>query len=491
LKKTCIEEILQTYKAEKPSPEWGGGGIYGLHYHHGHIILTRAFEAETIVASTSCQIETYHYEQIGPPPRSGGDTYNAVTAVDNRIYFGGWVHAPADYRDGKLLFTNKYSHIHYYDTDNYEFKLIWRESIHHPTQWAGEVTDLEHNPLTGDLLVARGDGQQNIGAYILRKTSQGWRIQRLTKGTYLRVTTYNDKACYIEDPRWTTRPFHLKCYDLETYREEETITINPAEPADMLGPITYPRPGDITPLHTGVYLTAKGLLAIINEETVKTIRLLDMGPAPYSPFRCNNLPILGGILAAYNTAVMTTITGTDEVPREIQEASKTPPLDTLLLHITPTSIRIIARLGLRATSLALVAGEIWIATNTLPNLERYDATKTDWSTKTITKLPPTLITNPQPPPITITLRGKDIQDKPFGGIPLEGYKTPKLTIKATKTNTLHITTYTPQAETIDQDKTPIKPGKNTIPLTQYTPLITAMKLEKPDPKATIIIHLQP
>ena len=490
----CVLEALQCYRAWRPAPEWGGGGVYGLLYHRGSLVMTLAFDAETIVASSSCSIDRYDYSLVGSPPRSGGDTYNSVVAVDNTVYFGGWVHAPPDYRGGRLFFTNKYSHVHYYDMDNYEFGLLWSESIHDERLWAGEVTDLDYNPVTGDLLLARGDGHRNIGAYILTRGNGGWRAERLEAGTYLRLTLHDDKACYVEDVRWSTRGFKVTCFTLEDYRRDGGVAVEP-EPVDGLGRVRYPRVGDVQSLHRSLYVAAKGLLAVVDPNPEgggewRVLRLLDMGCAFYAPFRSNMLPYLGGLLAAYNASTMATIVGTDEVPRDVQSASLRPPADTLLVYITPSSIRIVARLGLRVTSMTSMGGDILVAANTLPNLERYDATRTDWSVKTLAVLPSTIVTNTRPPPVTITLHGSQVGAGPFGGIPLEGYREARLLVKSSRQNKLTVVGYTPTGEVVDKESFGLNAGVNRIALDGYTPLLVSMKLEKHDPKALVVITMQ-
>jgi len=156
-------EILGMLHDHPPSyaPEWGSGGIFGLKYYRGVLYYTLAFDAVSYFITDS-GVERYRFEQVGPLPTSGGDTYNAVEAVDDVIYFGGWVHAPAAYEGGEsslrgtISFTNKYSHVHLYDIGDRRISLLWKEGAGRGDEWAGEVSEIIYNPVQDELLIARG-----------------------------------------------------------------------------------------------------------------------------------------------------------------------------------------------------------------------------------------------------------------------------------------------------------------------------------------------
>ncbi|MEM0457738.1 MAG: DUF2139 domain-containing protein, partial [Sulfolobales archaeon] len=86
---SLIERIPKTFQPSY-APEWGSGGVFGLKYHRGVLYFTLAFEAESFFIERDYQ-QRYKYDLVGPQPVSGGDTYGAVEAVDEKIYFGGWV----------------------------------------------------------------------------------------------------------------------------------------------------------------------------------------------------------------------------------------------------------------------------------------------------------------------------------------------------------------------------------------------------------------
>ena len=160
------------------APEWGSGGIFGLCYHRDVLYYTLAFDAEAHFILRDRE-KIYKFSAVGKAPRSGGDTYNAVTAVDDEIYFGGWVHAPVLVKRGTLLFKNKYSHIHAFNVRTEKVRLLWKESLHSNYIWAGEVSALVYNPINDDLLVARGDGFANLGVYKISR--KGGKLERISK----------------------------------------------------------------------------------------------------------------------------------------------------------------------------------------------------------------------------------------------------------------------------------------------------------------------
>lgn len=137
--RTVMDKLLPEYLySPRYGPEWGSGGIFGLKYHRGVLYYTLAFEAiANFIHVSEGRVRRYRFEQVGPLPTSGGDTCNAVEAVDNTIYFGGWVHAPAIYRGREvrlgatISFRNKYSHVHAYDIEEDSITLLWKESMHH------------------------------------------------------------------------------------------------------------------------------------------------------------------------------------------------------------------------------------------------------------------------------------------------------------------------------------------------------------------------
>ncbi|ABM80481.1 DUF2139 domain-containing protein [Hyperthermus butylicus] len=493
----CILSKLEL-PSNSLSPEWGGGGVYGLLYHRGTLYYTLAFEAIAFFHHDDCETRIYRFEHIGKPPRSGGDTYNASVAVDGTIYFGGWVHAPTDVlhtADGRsvISFTNKYSHVHAYDTGERSVKLLWLEGGGDKRQWAGEVTDLLYNPSTDTLLAARGDGHFNLGVYEIDRRRGAAR--RASGKRVLRGTIYMDYACFTLHHGWGGRP-GLHCINLDNYSQTVTVELDPVETYSVDGGGLWGyRSGDIEAAYTKLYAAVKGGIIVFdpfgNEHVF--VRMMDFHYNTYGPLRSNILPLAGGLLVAFSAQSHATVRGTDELPEVQQKASQRPVAPSILVYISPPTARIVAALGVRITSMTLMGSKVLIAGNTVPNLERYDATRIDYSRKSIVAFDAgRLLTNP-PPPLVIELEGWIVDNKQFAGIPLTGYRYAELEVKTNKTNRITVYTYTLNTPpgNADTDTYTLHPGKTRIDLTTHRSLITSMRLEAPDPKARIRIILEP
>ncbi len=491
----CIVSKLASRVPRTVSPEWGCGGIFGLTYTGEALYYTVAFDAKAYFHHDDCSTEIYGYEYIGEPPRSGGDTYNAATRVDNKIYFGGWVHAPAHYKPstrgiGEVLFTDKYSHVHEYDIAERKTKLLWSEKGTNPRLWVGEITDLLYNPLRDSLLVARGDGHINLGVYEIdrRKGSSA----QVTRTRVLRSAIYADHACFTLHHGWGGTP-GITCLDLESYREYGIAISNPREISVDNGPLPIYRSGDIAALDTWIISLIRGGTITydpLGPEKPWFTRLLDFHNSPYGPLRSNALSIGGGLLVAFNASTHSTITGTDELPPEQQRAARRPPAQTLLVYLSPPTARIIAALGVRVTSMALAGPYILVATNTCPNLERYDAIRIDYGVKTIQILRHDIVSS-TPPSLVLNLPGWYVGDSHWGGIPLTGYREVILEIKTEKSTVLETYTYTLSTGpgNADREIHSINPGKNRVDLASNSGLIVSLRLRRALPKATIRLIL--
>lgn len=211
-----VDIISKLYThAPRYGPEWGSGGIFGLRYHRGVLYYTLAFEARSFFIRED-SVREYTFDLVGKPPVSGGDTYNAVDAVDDMIFFGGWVHAPAKYvvEQGvrKIDFSNKYSHVHLYRISDDRVELLWKESVHEKDKWVGEVSEIIYDPVNDRLLLARGDGMVNLGIYALDYRSK--RIARLSSKPVLKGTLVREHACFNVHVFGFTGTESIQCIDL-------------------------------------------------------------------------------------------------------------------------------------------------------------------------------------------------------------------------------------------------------------------------------------
>jgi len=475
-------------------PEWGSGGIFGLKYHRGVLYYTLSFEAKSYFISEDEVIE-YDFNYIGPAPRSGGDTYNAVDVVDEFIYFGGWVHAPAVYKrkskyGSTISFVNKYSHVHEYDVANNNVRLLWKESIHHETKWAGEVSEIIYDPINDRLLVARADGHVNLGVYEVNRSNG--KIKQLASYPALKGSMYLDYACFGINvhPKGIQG---IECIDLvndkvivKELRNISSISVD--------GDGVYsPRVGVAISAYGKLFTFVKGGVIVGNPvdesmESLRFIRLFDFVKAEYGPLRTTAKPIGGGILIAFNSQPRAILHPLKE-EEELQRALNTVIGPSILLYVTPPIARIIGIFGARITSIERIGDKLLLATNTMANLEHHDATPIDVGFRDFTILSMDILY--KSPPLSFKVTGKIVEDKTFGGIPLTGYKEPYIRIHTTKSNKLTIKYYDlslPPNEA-QEDEYELKEGANIIDLKSYRDYIVSFKLDRPDHDSTIKINL--
>ncbi len=477
-------------------PERGSGGIYGLLVHNGVMYFTLAYEAKAYFVDPDGVRRIYGYELVGAPgPRSGGDSHNTSTAVDDWIYFGGWVHAPPLYRrqGGRRVidFKRKFSHIHAYSISENRVYLLWQEGLNDPSHWAGEVSELVYDPLADRLLVARGDGHDRLGVYEApARPSLGRPIRPLIPIRTLKGARFLDEACFTIHRGWSNTG-GLVCIELggNKYRIVEAPADYSQISADGSG-VEYARSGWVSSL--GVYLVSAvrgGLLSLHGDE-LWFHRLLDFPPSPYGPLKVNAAPVLGGILTAWNAYSCSTLAGAREMSGELQAASRSPPGPTVLVHIAPPIARIVAVAGVRVTSLAPAGGEVIVASNTWPGLERYDATRIDPGTKTLTVIPETLVASPRPPPLRFNIPGGWIAGRTWGGIPLYGYREARLILRGCSGGVLNVYTYdlaTPPGGA-EKDRYIVSPWeKASIDLAPHGWGIVSFKVEACKPERVEVI----
>jgi len=469
-------------------PEWGSGGIFGLKYYRGVLYYTLAFEAEVYFIDHGGLRLLYRFEKVGLQPASGGDTYNAVEVVDNRIFFGGWVHAPARYR-GKtrygstIDFSNKYSHVHYYDIDNNSVELLWRESMHDPERWVGEVSEIVYNPYSDELLIARADGHENLGVYSISPRSR--KVERVLEKPALKGAQHLDQACFAIH----TYPqgFRgIECIDVVTGEK----LVKEFTPLAIDGDaVLNPQVGPVTSAYGWLLTFVKGgvILSDVFEDQHHLVRLLDIPYLQLGPTRTKLVHLGGGVLIPYNTYTHGVVraSGEEVEAKRYLSAIASP---TLLLYIAPPAVKIAAALGARVTSLEVVGDKVLLATNTMANTGRYDASPFDQGWRGFTVLDHSIVASSSPP-LQIVLAGWMVRDKTFGGIPLTGYREAKLIIYSSKSNELQVNEYflTIPPMVVERDKLAVNPGKNTIDLRSYSGIVS-FKFTKPlsDEEAVVI-----
>ncbi len=474
-----IFEHLQTHPP-RSGPEWGSGGIFGLKYYRGILYYTLAFEAQAYFIDRNGVKLIYEFEKVGHKPVSGGDTYNAVEVVDDKIYFGGWVHAPAYYRGrsgvgATIDFTNKYSHVHYYDINENTVELVWKESMHNQEKWVGEISEIIYNPYKDELLLARADGYANLGVYSLDPRS-GKSVKVLDEPA-LKGTHHLDYACFAIH-QYPHGFMGIECIDLI---EEEKIIERPSTLAVDGDTIVNPQVGPVVSSYGWLFTFVKGgvIVSDIIDKQHYMVRLLDIPYSQLSPLRTKAVNLGGGILVPYNMYTHALIKPFSDKDREVKRYLNTIVSPSILLYVTPPTVKIVGVFGARVTGVELVGDKIVLATNTMANTGRYDASPFDQGIRGFIVLNQDIITG-NSAPLTITIPGWMIRDKTFGGIPLTGYNMPRLIIHSSNENKLLIKEYhlTLPPITTESEEISIHRGKNVIELNRYTGIVS-FKFEKP------------
>ncbi|MCD6558633.1 MAG: DUF2139 domain-containing protein [Palaeococcus sp.] len=479
-------------------PEWGSGGIFGLRYHNEVLYFTLAFEARAhFIRENSKRI--YEFGLVGEKPASGGDTYNAVETVDEFIYFGGWVHAPAVYegKDGKstISFVNKYSHVHAYDTENDEIKLLWKESIHHPTDWAGEISDIIYDPYNDRLLLAREDGHANLGIYALDRRKG--KAELLNPSPSLKGTIVHDNVFFGVGKNFDFGISEIHTLDLITGKWER-FPLKTSSSVDG-GGFVRPTMGDIESAYNRAFAFVRGGIFAgnpLNGEEMTFFRLFDFYTF-YAPMRVNALPLGGGLLMAYNAHH-------DAIyqPRSPEEQAFAPITNTiagpsLLIYVTPPMVKIVGAFGARITSLEKMGGHILVGANTTPNTGALEATPFDTGNRDILVLDEAIIQK-EPPAVSFSfplafpsMASQMYKTGTFGGIPLEGYRDARAIIYASADNELTVYEYdlSLPAQDAHEERFDIKEGKNIIDLSSFSGMVS-FRMKREDFKGKMRIELK-
>jgi len=493
-----VLEYLDTTYPPRYGPEWGSGGIFGLKFYRGVLYFTLAFEAIAYFVRDG-GIRSYRYEQVGPLPTSGGDTYNAVDAVDDEIYFGGWVHAPAVYggRKGNLWatisFVNKYSHVHKYVIPEDRVVLIWRDSLHHESDWVGEVSEVLYDPVNDRLLLARGDGMRDLGIYQLGRDGGGYR--QLSPNSALKGSLFYDHACFDIVYDWISGVGGIQCIDLIENKVKH-VNVDDFSKISVDGEGVEGRAvGAATSAYGRFFLFFRGGLLVGNPvdtelENLRFVRLFDFGFSGYSPRRTTARPFGGGILVPFNAYSEALIYPTNEFERGLRTSSNTIVGPSVLLYITPPNVRIVGAFGARVTGVEVVSDKILLAVNTMANTGKYDALPIDAGFRGFVTLDHNVI-NRDPPALRFKVYGFQVGNKVFGGIPLTGYKEPKVIVDLKKSSKLHVYEYDLSLPPDDArvDVYEVSAGRNSLELKPYRNGVVAFKLQEPNPSAKVVIDL--
>ncbi|CAB49126.1 DUF2139 domain-containing protein [Pyrococcus abyssi] len=481
-----ILEKLQSFPP-RYGPEWGSGGIFGLKYHRETLYFTLAFEGEAhFITSDSHQV--YEFQLVGPRPTSGGDTYNAVETVDEFIYFGGWVHAPAKFRgkrEGKATidFSNKYSHVHEYDTSTGRIRLVWKESLHHPEKWVGEVSEIIYNPYTDELLLAREDGHENLGVYSLDRRRGG--LRRLLSKPSPKGTQVHDVAFFGVGKNYTKGLEGIYALDMVTEKWDEFKLSGSIDGEGYV----EPHLGAMASVNNRAFAFVRGGVFVgnpYNGEEFRFVRLFDF-PTFYAPFRVNALNFGGGIIIAFNSHHDAYYKPRTEEEKLYHRFTNTIVGPSVLVYIAPPLVKIVGTFGARVTSIENAGDKLLVATNTTPNTGALDATPFDTGYRNILVFDHEIININNSPPVRFSV---PLIRNIFGGIPLDGYKEPRIILKLSQDAKLIVHEYdlALPLEESDADSFDVRRGRDVIDLSAFSGIVS-FKLEG-DANGKAIIELR-
>ncbi|PLJ78228.1 DUF2139 domain-containing protein [Infirmifilum sp. SLHALR2] len=475
-------------------PEWGSGGVFGLKYYKGVLYFTVAFEAEAHFIRDNCE-KVYRFEQVGSLPTSGGDTYNAVDVADDSIYFGGWVHAPARYagrvgRGGLIYFYDKFSHVHEYSVSEGRVRLLWKEGIGHESEWAGEVSNIIFDPVNDRLLLSRADGHRNLGVYALPR--RGGRAEKISENPSLKGALLSDYACFDVMRDWRRGVEAVQCLDLISGKWEYFGVDYSAASVDSR-PAFFTMSGPAISAYGKYFHFVRGGVLVGNPlsgEGMSFLRLFDFGLSGYGPLRTSAVPFGGGVLVAFNAFTHGVLYPRNEEEREMARAMNTIVGPSVLVYITPPSARIVGAFGARVTSIENAGGVIYLGSSTTANYGALDAGPLDAGWKEVLALRAEALLGNHPP-VYFTVSGSQVLDMAWGGIPLYGYRAPKLLLSSGKDNTLRVFTYdfSLPPSGAEEDTISISKGRSTIDLSAYKGIV-AFQLSEEDQafKAKIVLE---
>jgi hypothetical protein len=482
-----LNRNLQYEYPPRRGPEWGSGGIFGLTHHRGVLFFDLAFEAEAHFIDGDDEI-VYPFDLIGSGPRSGGDTYNAVEAVDDRIYFGGWVHSPAVYngrRDagGTISFRNKFSHLHEYDIKERKVKLLWSETVRHETEWAGEVSEVVYDPVGDRLILARADGHRNLG--IFSADRKNGKVERISELPGLKGTHFLDYLCFDVQHDWTKGMEAIQTLDVVTGKWSVAPLDYSAMSVDG-GQVLSPSPGCAMSAYSNLFFFVHGGVVVgdpvDSPGEMRFLRLFDF-KTPYAPTRTMAKSVVGGAMVAFNAY--------SHGARSQGSGPDSSPIagPSVLLYITPPQARIVGAFGARITGFEKVGGELLVAASNEANLGFGDATPIDTGYRDLSvfNLGNLLAASP---PVTFHALGSQVGDGVWGGVPIDGYSNCSLTCDVSDGNRLTVNEYhfslpVPSAR---QEAFELKSGRNSVDLTGFHGIVS-FKLARKDPDSSHWVSL--
>ena len=345
------------------------------------------------------------------------------------------------------------------------------------------------------MLLAREDGDENLGIYTLDRDSGV--AERIREEPTLKGEILHDSIFFASGDNFSTGIKKILCLDII---ENKWTTYNLTGVKTLEGDKLFmPSVGDMASAYNRLFTFVRGGILVgnpLNDEKFKYVRLLDFFTFQ-APMRSNVLYVNGGLLIPYNAhhdAIYRPKGFEDKIKSTFSNTIAAP---TLLLYIIPPMIKIVGVFGARITSMEKIGDKILMATNTAPNVGAEDATPYDTGYRGFSVMDINALQN-TPPPVSISfptalpsLAKKKMKHNIFGGIPLDGYKEANLIFYSSKTNEMKVYQYDlslPLNSAI-KDKFDIAPGKNIIDLSSFSGVVS-FSLAKEDFKGKIRIDIK-
>ena len=368
--------------------------------------------------------------------------------------------------------------------------LLWRECIAHESRWAGEISDIIYDPVNDRLLLARGDGHENLGIYSLSRS--GGRPSVISHNKTLKSFPLSDYACFDHTASWRGGVRAIQCLDL-VENKLETFQLDYAKNSIDYNVAFFTQSGCAVSAY-GKYMHFVGGGVLIGNpiagENMTFYRLFDFGLSGYGPLRTVALPVGGGILTAFNAYTHGILYPRTEEEKMFAEATNRIVGPMVLLYITPPQAKIVATLGARVTSIEKVGDKLLLGTSTTANYGALDAGPVDAGWKDVLAVDTNMLFKDSPP-ATFVVSGSQVLDMAWGGIPLFGYRYPKLVISASRDNMLTVYIYDISIPPLqaEEDRLKIARGRNVVDLSSFKGIIS-FKLEGEDERMRAKIILE-
>ncbi len=411
-----------------------GCGAYGLAPLPGALLLTLYCDAALLAfeesSRCSCRVEVYRFESLGGAWRGGGAS-NAVAVVDDQAYTGGYLEQPVATTSGvesrRLLYVYRY-------VAHGGFAPLWSQES------PGDVLSLVYNPPRDTLLAVLGEGHPRPGVYEVSRT--GARL--VAPISVAAGAMVEDGVCFAHEPTGGRVP-SLTCLDPLDYRGhtrggQQLETSVDGHMVDTPKPyVVAPAPG-----RGGVMVAARGMIAVYTGDGVEAYRFMDL--PGYRPARNTAPAPEGAPLLLYTRP---------GGPSIVVEARRPTP-------------RIRAVIPGEATSLAYMGGSLVAAARS--GCERSLALVRERER-------------------SLSIRFT-VADKPVGGVPLEGYREPRLTVYTEAETVLTVYGYDLEAGPAGAEaaRYRLAKGANVVDLSDMRGLVVSMKLDSG--RALARLHLE-